>query len=162
MHQSYRNHSLDDFKTPIGSHFSPNHKDYLDLSNHYPLDLEKARSLLKQAGYPNFKATLKLPPPSYARRSGEILQQQLAKIGIRLKIFPVEWAQWLQDVFKNKEYDFTIIAHTEPYDFNIYAREKYYFNYQNEHFNFNRRIKTNFFYKKKKNTTPSNNAKTYR
>ena len=59
--------------TPIGSHFSPNHKDYLDLSNHYPLDLEKAKSLLKQAGYPNgFKATLKLPPPSYARRSGEI------------------------------------------------------------------------------------------
>ena len=124
------------YATPIGSHFSPNHKDYLDLSNHYPLDLEKARSLLKQAGYPNgFKATLKLPPPSYARRSGEILQQQLAKIGIRLKIVPVEWAQWLQDVFKNKEYDFTIIAHTEPYDFNIYAREKYYFNYQNEHFN---------------------------
>ena len=60
---------------------------------------------------------------------------QLEKIGIRLKIVPVEWAQWLQDVFKNKEYDFTIIAHTEPYDFNIYARKNYYFNYQNEHFN---------------------------
>ena len=129
------------------------------------MDLEKARFLLKQAGYPNawFKATLKLPPPSYARRSGEILQQQLAKIGIRLKIVPVEWAQWLQDVFKNKEYDFTIIAHTEPYDFNIYAREKYYFNYQNEHFNaLIEELKQTFSTKKKKNTTPSNNAKTYR
>ncbi len=123
------------YATPIGSHFSPNHKDYLDLSNHYSFNIKKAKSLLEQAGYPNgFQATLKLPPPSYARRSGEILVQQLSKIGIRLKIVPVEWAQWLQDVFRNKEYDFTIIAHTEPYDFNIYARENYYFNYQNNHF----------------------------
>ena len=38
--------------------FSTTSRSYLDLSNHYPLDLEKARSLLKQAGYPNgFKAT---------------------------------------------------------------------------------------------------------
>lgn len=124
------------YAIPIGSHFSPNHKDYLDLSNHYKTDINKAKKLLKEAGYPNgFKTTLKLPPPIYAKRSGEILASQLKKIGIELKIIPVEWGQWLQDVFKNKKYDLTIIAHTEPYDFNIYARENYYFNYKNDDFN---------------------------
>ncbi len=55
----------------IGSHFSPQSPDYVDLTGRYPHDVAKARALLTQAGYPNgFEATLKLPPPSYARRSG--------------------------------------------------------------------------------------------
>ncbi len=116
----------------IGSHFSPNHQDYLDLSSYYEYNLVKAKTLLKEAGYEKgFTATLKLPPTFYAKRSGEILLYQLEKIGIKLKIINLEWSTWLQDVFRAKNYDFSIIAHTEPYDFAIYARKNYYFNYDN-------------------------------
>ena len=92
--------------------------------------------MLAEAGYTNgFKATLKLPPPSYARRGGEIIAAQLRKVGIELEIVPVQWAQWLDQVFKNKDFDLTIVSHTEPMDIGIYTRPKYYFQYRNPGFN---------------------------
>ena len=120
------------FGTPIGSHFAPHHPAYVDLTNKFELDINKAKKLLAEAGYPNgFNAVIKLPPPSYARRGGEIIASQLAKIGIKLEIVPVEWAQWLDQVFRKKDYDLTIVSHTEPMDIGIYARPGYYFNYEN-------------------------------
>ncbi len=117
--------------TPIGSHFAPHHPAYVDLTGTYPLDLDKAKALLAEAGFPDgFKATLKLPPPPYARRGGEVIAAQLARVGIELEIIPVEWAQWLEQVFRGDDFDLTIVSHTEPQDIGIYARDKYYFNYQ--------------------------------
>jgi peptide/nickel transport system substrate-binding protein len=124
------------YGTPIGSHFAPHHPAYVDLTGAYPYDPAKAKALLAEAGLADgFKATLKLPPPTYARRGGEIIAAQLAKVGIELEIIPVEWAQWLEQVFKGKDYDLTIVSHTEPMDIGIYARGDYYFNYHNPKFN---------------------------
>lgn len=121
--------------TPIGSHFSPANAAYVDLTGTYARDLDKAKALLKEAGHENgFQATLKLPPPTYARRGGEIIAAQLREIGIELEIIPVEWAQWLEQVFKGKDYDLTIVSHTEPNDIGIYARKDYYFQYDNSDF----------------------------
>ncbi|MVA98925.1 ABC transporter substrate-binding protein [Nitratireductor sp. CAU 1489] len=123
------------FGTPIGSHFSPGNEAYVDLTGTYPHDLEKAKALLKEAGFENgFKATLKLPPPSYARDGGQVIASQLREVGIELEIIPVEWAQWLDQVFKAKDYDLTIVSHTEPNDIGIYARDDYYFQYDNPDF----------------------------
>lgn len=123
------------YGTPIGTHFSPHHPAYVDLVDSHELNLAKARKLLAEAGYPNgFDAVIKLPPPSYARRGGEIIASQFRKIGINLEIVPVEWAQWLDQVFRNKDYDLTIVSHTEPMDIGIYARPDYYFNYDNPEF----------------------------
>ncbi len=123
------------YGTPIGSHFAPHHPAYVNLTYTFPYDLETAKKLLAEAGYPNgFKAAIKLPPPSYARRTGEIIAAQLKKIGIELEIVPVEWAQWLDQVFKKTDYDLTIVSHTEPMDIGIYARDRYYFNYKNAKF----------------------------
>lgn len=121
--------------TPIGSHFSPANEAYIDLVGTYPYDPEKSKALLKEAGFENgIKATLKLPPPSYARDGGQIVAAQLREVGIELEIIPVEWAQWLEQVFKAKDYDLTIVSHTEPNDINIYARDGYYFQYDNPAF----------------------------
>lgn len=121
--------------TPIGSHFSPANEAYVDLTGTYPKDLDKAKALLAEAGFPNgFKATLKLPPPAYARDGGQVIASQLREIGIELEIIPVEWAQWLEQAFKGKDYDLTIVSHTEPNDIGIYARKDYYFNYDNPDF----------------------------
>ena len=120
---------------PIGSHMSPTNKYYVDLTGRYPHDVAKAKELLKEAGLENgFSATLKLPPPSYARLGGEIIASELRDVGINLEIVPVEWAQWLDQVFTKKDYDLTIVSHTEPNDIDIYSRKDYYFNYDNPAF----------------------------
>ena len=121
---------------PIGSHMSPSNKDYVDMTGVYPHDPAKAKELLKEAGLEKgFSATIKLPPPDYARLGGEIIASELREVGINLEIVPVEWAQWLDQVFTKKDYDFTIVSHTEPNDIDIYSRPDYYFNYQNPEFN---------------------------
>ena len=115
---------------PIGSHFPPQDPDYIDLTGLYPHDVAKARALLAQAGYPNgFDAVLRLPPPSYARRSGEIIAAQLAQAGVRVRIENLEWAQWLGRVYGDHDFDMTIVAHTEPMDYGVYGRDSYYFGY---------------------------------
>ena len=120
---------------PIGSHFPPHDPAYVDLTQRYPYDPVAARMLLAAAGHPNgFDVTLRLPPPYYARRSGEIIAAELGAIGIRVHIQDIEWAQWLEQVFKNHDYDLTIVSHTEPMDYDIYARPGYYFGYKNSRF----------------------------
>jgi peptide/nickel transport system substrate-binding protein len=120
---------------PIGSHFAPHHPAYVDLTGMYPYDPEKARALLAESGHGDgFTVRLVLPPPSYARRGGEIIASQLAQVGITAEIEPVEWAQWLDAVFTNTNYDLTIVSHTEPMDIGIYGRESYYFNYHSDAF----------------------------
>lgn len=124
------------YATPIGSHFSPNHPAYLDLSDTYPFSIEKAKQLLEEAGIKQGHVlTLKVPPTSYAKRGSEVIAAQLKRVGLEIKIQPIEWAQWLEQVYKNKEYDLTIISHTEPIDIDRYAIQGYYFNYENSTFN---------------------------
>ncbi|MEL6583759.1 MAG: ABC transporter substrate-binding protein [Pseudomonadota bacterium] len=121
------------YGTPIGTHFAPHNPAYIDLtglSNHDPA---LSRELLAEAGYPEgFTTTLKLPPPSYARRGGEIIAAQLREVGIEVEISNLEWAQWLEQVFRGGDYGLTIVSHTEPFDIGIYARDDYYFNYVSE------------------------------
>ena len=120
------------YGTPIGTHFAPHNPAYVDLTAGSAHDPDKARALLAEAGYPEgFETTLHLPPPSYARRGGEIIAAQLADVGITAKITNVEWAQWLETVFRGKDYGLTIVSHTEPMDIGIYARPDYYFQYDN-------------------------------
>lgn len=120
------------YGTPIGTHFAPHHPAYVDLTDNSAHDPELARQLLADAGYADgFTTTLKLPPPSYARRAGEIVAAQLRAVGIDTEITNLEWAQWLEEVFTNKNYGLTIVSHTEPMDIGIYARPDYYFQYDN-------------------------------
>ncbi|MBE1285177.1 MAG: ABC transporter substrate-binding protein [Rhodobacteraceae bacterium] len=121
--------------TPIGTHFAPHHPAYVDLTGNSAHDPDKAKALLAEAGLPDgFETTLHLPPPSYARRGGEIVAAQLAEVGIKAEIINVEWAQWLETVFRGKNFGLTIVSHTEPMDIGIYARPEYYFQYDNPDF----------------------------
>lgn len=117
------------YGTPIGTHFAPHNPAYVDLTGQSAHDPEKAKALLAEAGVSDLTLALKLPPPSYARRGGEIIAAQLREVGITAEITNVEWAQWLEDVFKAKNFDLTIVSHTEPMDIGIYGRDDYYFQY---------------------------------
>lgn len=123
------------YGTPIGTHFAPHNPAYVDLVTQSDFNPEKAKELLAEAGFPNgFTTTLKLPPPSYARRGGEIIAAQLRAVGIETEISNLEWAQWLEQVFRGKDFGLTIVSHTEPFDIGIYARPDYYFQYDNPSF----------------------------
>ena len=117
------------YGTPIGSHFAPHNPAYVDLTAEAATDVEGARALLEEAGVEDLTLSLKLPPPSYARRGGEIIAARLREVGIDTRIENLEWAQWLEQVFKGGDYDLTIVSHTEPMDIGIYARPDYYFRY---------------------------------
>ena len=123
------------YGTPISTHFAPHNPAYVDQTALSLHDIEKSKALLAEAGFADgFETTLDLPPPSYARRGGEIIAAQLAEVGITAKINNVEWAQWLETVFKGKNFGMTIVSHTEPMDIGIYANPDYYFQYDNPDF----------------------------
>ncbi|TKW68612.1 MAG: ABC transporter substrate-binding protein [Paracoccus denitrificans] len=120
------------YGTPIGTHFAPHHPDYVDLTEKSAYDPEMAKALLAEAGVENLTLRLALPPTPYARRGGELLAAQLRAVGIETEATNMEWAQWLETVYKGKDYDLTIISHVEPMDIGIYTRDDYYFNYSND------------------------------
>jgi peptide/nickel transport system substrate-binding protein len=121
--------AMEGYGAPIGSHMVPSDAGYIDLTGANPYNPERARALLKEAGVAlPLNVTLTLPPPQYARKGGEIVAAQLAKVGIVAKIENVEWAQWLSGAFKGN-YDLTLISHVEPLDFDRYADPAYYWGY---------------------------------
>jgi peptide/nickel transport system substrate-binding protein len=124
------------FGRVLGSNVDPLNPYFVDVSKAVPYNLEKAKQLLAEAGYPNgFEATLKVTPQyPYTVRTGEVIVQQLGKAGIRVKLEQIEWGQWLDRVYKNADYDMTIIGHAEAWDAGNYANPKYYFRYDSPRF----------------------------
>jgi peptide/nickel transport system substrate-binding protein len=122
------------YGTPIGTHFAPHNPDYVDLTGNSAYDPDAARALLAEAGVEDLTLRLMLPPPSYARRGGEIIAAQLREVGIETEITNMEWADWLERVFRGNDFDLTIVSHTEPFDIGIYANPDYYFQYDNPDF----------------------------
>ncbi len=126
--------AMEGFGAPIGSHMVPTDAGYVDLTKVNPYNPEKAKALLKEAGVATpLNVTLTLPPPQYARKGGEIIASQLAKVGINAKIENVEWAQWLSGAFKGN-FDLTVISHVEPLDFDRYGDPSYYWGYDSKAF----------------------------
>lgn len=67
----------------------------------YPYDVEKAKALLAKAGYPNgFEAELwtlpvQRPYNPNGKKMGELMQADLAKIGVKLKLVTYDWPTYL-------------------------------------------------------------------
>ncbi|GFI61775.1 heme-binding protein A [Clostridiales bacterium] len=108
--------------TKIGSHLPVSSPYYVDTTEVLPYDVEAAKALLVEAGYPDgFTLSLKLPKPYQPHvDAGQIVADQLSKIGITCDIEIIEWATWMSDVYGDKKYDMTVVAHSgrlEPYNF---------------------------------------------
>ncbi len=120
---------------PIASHATRSNPYFLDLTAQFSYDPAQARKLLAEAGFPSgFETVFKLPPQPYARRSGEIVAALLGEVGIRAKLEPIEWAQWLDQVFKQKNYGLTVIMQPEPWDIFNYTDPGYFYQYDNADF----------------------------
>jgi peptide/nickel transport system substrate-binding protein len=124
------------YGVPIGSHYVPGALGYVDTTGINPYDPEKAKALLKEAGVATpLELTLTLPPPPYARQGGEVIASELAKVGIKVKLQNVEWAQWLANTYGGAHnYDLTIVSHVEPFDLGNFAKPDYYWGYHSAKF----------------------------
>ena len=99
--------------TKLFSSFSPALKEYFeDLGEYYPHDEEKAKELLKEAGYEN-GLSFKLTVPSdykYHMDTAELIQSQLEKVGVNVTIDPIEFSTWLTKVYKDRDYEATVVG----------------------------------------------------
>jgi len=120
----------------LGTNVDPLNPYYIDLSKAMPYDPARAKKLLAEAGYPNgFDTVLKVSPQyDYTVRSGQVVTDSLKKIGVNVKIEQIEWGQWIARVFREADYDLTIIGHAEAWDIKNYANAKYYFRYDSPRF----------------------------
>ncbi len=100
--------------TVIGSGVFPGLATIYDdsLANYYNYDPDAAKKLLAEEGYPNgFEFTITIPSSYDAHiASGEVIVENLKKIGVTAKINPIEWSAWLTDVYKGREYEATVIG----------------------------------------------------
>lgn len=104
---------------------------YEDLTGLYPYNVDKAKELMKEAGYATDKP-LRLTltyANTYGTELGDQLKSQLAKIGIDLKINYVEFSTWLQDVHANGNYELSLVDHAESHDFYKWTTPDYYYHY---------------------------------
>ena len=107
---------------------------YEDMTDLYPYDLDKAKSLMAEAGYSTDKPlTLTLTyANTYGTELGDQLRSQLADIGIELNINYVEFSTWLQDVHANGDYELSLVDHAESHDFYKWTTPDYYYHYDNK------------------------------
>ncbi len=100
--------------TEIGSSMFPAFKKYFDESlNHtYDQNIEKAKELLKEAGYADgFTFTITVPSnyPQHVS-TAEVLVEQFKKIGVTAEIQLIDWDSWVSDVYSNRNYVTTVVG----------------------------------------------------
>lgn len=98
----------------IGSNMFSGFEKYFveDLNDVYSYNVEKAKELLADAGYPDgFEMTITVPSNyQFHMDTAQVIVEQLKEVGINATIEPVEWASWLSDVYVGREYQTTIIG----------------------------------------------------
>ena len=104
--------TADGHGTKVGSSMYPAFGKYFDpqLAEAYPHDVEKAKELLKEAGYENgFSFTITVPS-NYQPHvdTAVVLVEQLKAVGIDAQIQQVEWNTWLTDVYGNRDFQSTV------------------------------------------------------
>lgn len=100
--------------TVIGSAVFPGLSTIYDgtLVDYYPYDAEKAKELLKEAGYADGLSFTITIPANYDQHvaTGQIIVEQLKKVGVTAKIELVEWSTWLSETYAGRKFETTIIG----------------------------------------------------
>ena len=119
----------------IGSMVPPTDPWYEDLTSMYPHDVAKAKALLAEAGKTGATLRLRLPTLPYATSCGQVVKSQLEQAGFKVTLDQLEFpAAWLTTVFKNADYDMSIVAHVEPRDMGAVFNPEYYTRYSDPTF----------------------------
>lgn len=108
------NLAFDGNGTEIGSSMFPAFGKYFvkEINDVYNPNIEKAKELLTQAGYPNgFSFTIKVPS-NYQPHidTAQVIVEQLKKAGINAEIKLVEWDTWVSDVYAGRNFEATVVG----------------------------------------------------
>ena len=100
--------------TPVGSSMFPAFGKYYveELNDLYTTDLEKAKALLAEAGYPDgFSFTMKVPS-NYQQHvdTAQVVAEQLKQINVTANIELIEWETWLNDVYQGRDFEATLVG----------------------------------------------------
>ena len=118
--------------TLIGSMVPPTDPWYEDRTGDFPYDQAKAKQLLAESGNATPTLRLRVPNVPYATTCGQVVQSQLQAVGMTVNLETIEFPVWLQSVFKDHDYDMSIVAHVEPRDLpTVFGNPKYYPQYNN-------------------------------
>ena len=98
----------------VGSSMYPGLKKYYDedLNSFYKQDVEKAKELLKEAGYENgFDMEITVCSADQPHMdTAQVIIEQLKQVGINAKIKPVEWSTWLEETYTNRNFQSTVVG----------------------------------------------------
>lgn len=91
------------------------------VADAFGYDLDKAKEYLAQAESVPESITVKVSPtyPNQIKMA-ELLQQDLAELGINLEIVQLEWSNWIQEVVSDGNYEMEIVlisGGSDPDDF---------------------------------------------
>ena len=100
--------------TIIGSSMFPAFEKYYmpELAEVYSQNVEKAKQLLTEAGYPDgFDMTITVPS-NYQQHvdTAQVLVEQLKQVGVNAEIQLVEWDSWLSDVYTDRKFQSTVVG----------------------------------------------------
>ncbi len=127
------------YGTKIATNMSPMMKSYYPENlNQYEADIEKAKSLLAEAGLADGFETSVTVPSNYKFHvdTAQVIANQLAQIGVKVEIKQVEWGVWLDEVYKQANYDMTIIGFSGKLNPNDILK-RYHSAYKKNFINFN-------------------------
>ena len=98
----------------LGSSMFPAFGKYFmeELTNHYEYNPDKAKELLKEAGLENgFEFTITVPSNMQQHvDTAQVIVQQLEQVGITAKINQVEWTTWLEETYRGRKFEGTIVS----------------------------------------------------
>lgn len=89
------------FAIPANSPLAPVTAGYDKTLDPYPLNLEKAKALLKEAGVPD-GFTMSIAVQGQDARIGQVLQSMWAKIGVKLDVRQMESGVWAKAAFADQ------------------------------------------------------------
>jgi peptide/nickel transport system substrate-binding protein len=100
----------------VGSSMFPAFSKYFieELNDFYNQDLDKAKQLLSEAGYPDgFSFTITVPSNHQQHiDTAQVLVEQFKAIGVKASIELIEWESWLSVVNADRNYEATVVGLT--------------------------------------------------
>ncbi|MEV7340016.1 ABC transporter substrate-binding protein [Streptomyces sp. NPDC093544] len=117
----------------IGSMVPPTDPWYEDLTAVNAYDVDKAKELLKEAGYENgFSFTLDTPNYDPHPTAATFIKSELAKVGITVKINTITPDEWYTKVYQNHDFTATLQEHVNDRDLVWYGNPDFYWGYDNK------------------------------
>lgn len=95
----------------------------------YDFSPEKARTLLDAAGYrpgpDGTRLTLDITHFPTFTKYGEVMRQNLAQIGVKLNLRPLDRAAFVETVFAKRDFDLNLISYCNGLDPDLGVRRMY-------------------------------------